>query len=43
MPNHLHAIIMMEQSDVQQGQVSGRANVSPLQEHHSKIKTIGLG
>ena len=37
MPNHLHAIIIMNKPYVQ----SGRANVSPLREHHSKIKTIG--
>ena len=41
MPNHVHAIIIMKQSGLQQGRVSGRANVSPLQENHSKTKTIG--
>ena len=37
MPNHLHAIIIMDKLDKE----PGRANVSPLREHHSKIKTIG--
>ena len=34
MPNHLHTIILINNPQ-------GRANVSPLHEHHSKIKTIG--
>ncbi|MCX7709375.1 MAG: hypothetical protein N2484_05940 [Clostridia bacterium] len=40
MPNHLHALLEIKHAIDNPGK-DGRADVSPLQEHHSKLKTIG--